>query len=187
VLEQMMDLGAVLPLRFGLLYPDLDRLTASLRDRAPELTAALSRVQDHFEWGLTVATRTVPTRDSGLEPVAVGTVEPVGRDYLTKRRAERDAARARDDDAARAGAEIHRALSSLSTDATLNRPAGSRARGATVVLKASYLVPSEAEEPFRAAAEAELAARPSLELVGELTGPWPPYHFCAVSLEEVPA
>jgi hypothetical protein len=188
VLEQMLEEGAVLPLRFGVMYPDLDRLRRSLGARASELASALRRLENQREWGLTVEAGDQPvTASTGPVTAAAGPASS-GRGYLAGRRVEREAAEARDEELARVADGIHRALCGVAADAVVHAPASLPDRRARVVLRASYLVPAPSEAEFRQRAEAALkGARSDLRLVGDLTGPWPPYHFCDVSLEEVPA
>lgn len=181
VLEQMLDWGAVLPLRFGVLYPDLGHLKDMLRVKGAALARILTRVEGHCEWGLTVTAGPAgPTGDpSG---------SPDGRDYLVRRRAQREVAGRRAEEAAGAVAALHRVLSAMSTDSVVDGGRGGSAGRQNVVLRASYLIPYGSNEAFYCATEAELSAcSPVLGLAGELTGPWPPYHFCDGSLEEVPA
>lgn len=183
VLEQMLDRGAVVPFRFGVLYPDLDRLRALLSERAPVLADTLRRLENQSEWGLTVA-----VGDSG----STGTISPLpstaGRDYLARRREERVAEDQEAEELARAAAGIHESLLEVVSEAVILPAGRSEGRTQKAVLRASYLVPNTAVDPFRTAAEAALTSSPSrLRLTGELTGPWPAYHFCDSSLEQVPA
>lgn len=184
VLEQVMDRGAVLPLRFGVLYPDVDRLHQLLRDRAGAFRQTLQALEGHGEWGLTVTGAVADARaGNSLEGEGAGPSD--GRDYLSRRRAERQQAEARADRVAQVASEIHRRLQELSGAAVVHR---GPARRADAVLRASYLVPEESTEAFKQVCEQLLTDAPAeLDLSGELTGPWPPYHFCDLSLDEVPA
>lgn len=185
VLEQMLEKGAVLPLRFGVLYPSLEPLRQVLTERAAAFGDALRHLENHYEWGLTISAEeagaprplnAVPAADSG------------GRDYLARRRADRIAEGERSRDTARVAACVHDALLELSDDARVH-PAARPPRGdGKVVLRASYLVSAAVADAFRAAAEQALsAAPPHLRLTGELTGPWPPYHFCDLTLDGMTA
>jgi len=181
VLERVMDIGSVLPLRFGVLYPDVDRLRDLLRDRSGAFDQALGAIEGQSEWGLTITSE----GEAGEEGPAVTPAD--GRDYLSRRRTERVAGQARAERMSQVAAAVHEGLRDVSTGAVIHR-AGASGRRANAVLRASYLVPVEGAEAFRAACEALLTkAPPDLGLSGELTGPWPPYHFCDISLEEVPA
>lgn len=183
VLEQVLDLGAVLPLRFGVLYPSLDRIRAVLDEQAATLAEALRRVDGHREWGLTITVEQAPVDRPTPSLTSVD-----GRDYLARRRAEREAAERQADEQAAAVAEIHRDLDAVAAAAVVHRAVAGTASRGKVVMRASYLVAESTAAAFRQAAEAGLrSAAPALGLSGDLTGPWPPYHFCDVSLEGVPA
>ncbi len=189
VLERILDWGAVLPLRFGVLYPDLYAVEDMLRVRGPALAESLQRVEGHCEWGLTVtagADRSGAGATDGADGAEDGAA-PEGRDYLMSRREERETAARRAEEAAAAAAGLHRRLCELASDAVVERPGGAT-RKQNVVLRASYLVAASSAGSFYAAAEEGLGASyPQLGLTGELTGPWPPYHFCSGTFEEVPA
>lgn len=180
VLERVMDRGAVLPLRFGVLYPDVDRLREVLTERADAFGRALGALEGRTEWGLTLT-----SESSAEDPTASAPAD--GRDYLSRRRTEREAGQARAETLSQVAAAVHDGLRELSSAAVIHRTAGPGRRPA-VVLRASYLVPIESAGAFRQTCEALLTdAPPELGLSGELTGPWPPYHFCDVSLDGVPA
>jgi hypothetical protein len=194
ILEQVLERGPVLPLRFGVLYPDADCVRAVLRDQAGSLSSELRRLEGHSEWGLTLEVPGDPPPAADAAPGGQVTARSPdaaatrGRDYLSQRRAERDRARARSDEAAAAAAAVHEALLGVAVDSVLQRPGphGQPSRGG--VLRASYLVPAGVEDVFRRLAEEQLRAAPAgLGLSGELTGPWPAYHFCASALEGMPA
>ncbi|HET6963159.1 MAG TPA: GvpL/GvpF family gas vesicle protein [Acidimicrobiales bacterium] len=185
VLEQMLERGAVLPLRFGVLYPSLEPLRQVLTDRAAAFGDALRHLENHYEWGLTISAEgagaprrlnAVPAADSG------------GRDYLARRRADRIAEEERSRDTAQVAAGIHEALLELSDDARIQPTARPTGGDGKVVLRASYLVSAASADAFQATAEQALsAAPPHLRLTGELTGPWPPYHFCDLALDGMTA
>ena len=178
VLERMMDVGAGLPLRFGVLYPDVERLRQMLQDRATAFRRTLNALDGHSEWGLTITSERAE-HHPGSSPMP-----PDGRDYLSRRRAERQAAQARTDRLAQIGAAIHQQLQERCAAAVAHSGTGTIGRHGDVLLRASYLVPTASAETFRLSCEELLTDAPSeLHLVGELTGPWPPYHFCDASLE----
>ena len=186
VLEHMMDRGAVLPLRFGVLYPDVERLRSLLDDRADSFRHALVALDGHGEWGLTITAQAEAAEADGLDRAVKAVAD--GRDYLSRRRAERQAAEARSSRLADAGSGIHDRLQAICTAATVHQGGGAPGRSGQVVLRGSYLVRTDAADAFRLACEQLLLESPSeLALTGDLSGPWPPYHFCDVSLDEVSA
>lgn len=182
VLEQIMDHGAVLPLRFGVLYPDREGLRVLLQERADSLGQALEGLDGQSEWGLTITS----DRRPGEADDSVAGAD--GRDYLARRRDQRRMADERADRLARAGTAIHERLLGSCTAAVLHRQTASWAGPGQVVLRGSYLVRNEAAPAFKRACEECLTeGAGEFDLSGDLTGPWPPYHFCEISLDEVPA
>lgn len=185
VLEQVLERGPVLPLRFGVMYPTLDRVRRALDDNTAAIEGELRRLAGFCEWGLTV--RAGPEPDPPREDLA-----PVrdinagsGRNYLDRRRKERDAAEELRSTMGMAAERIHDSLLAVACDAVV-LPSGGPQAGAEdrPVMRAAYLVASEGTDGFRAAAEAAMGvAPPELGLTGELTGPWPPYHFSDVCLD----
>lgn len=175
VLEAAMASGAVVPFRLCTVYSSPERLVAMLEREGPSLTSALRRLERSEEWGVKAFLRAPAHAAAGEDPGAAAS----GRDYLSRKREQRDAV-----DAGREASEavvmgIHARLAERASAAVLSRPQDRRLSGrdAEMVLNAAYLVPREAVDAFRALVEQ--LARPhepdGLEL--ELTGPWPPYHF----------
>lgn len=186
VLERLLDAGAVLPLRFGVMYPDDGDLRRLLQVRSTAIESELARLDGHSEWGLTVSVAPA----AGL--VAVRDIHTGGgRDYLDRRRSERDQAEQRRRQESRVRDVIHDTLLAVASDGVIlgSRPT-SPETGERCVLRASYLVPSTRVDEFRRAAESVLvSASGEMSLGGELTGPWPAYHFTDLRLdgEGVPA
>lgn len=182
VLEQVLEQGAVLPLRFGVLFRSAGQLRELMAEKQVELEVALRRLDGSCEWGLTIGVERPETAEAG----AVTPAE--GRDYLVRRRDDRLAQEEAEATSRRAAAAIHAGLAGLATESVVHPARRPNRRKDSVVLRASYLVPRDRTGDFRSAAESGLLdAHPELGLVGELTGPWPPYHFCDVSLDGVPA
>ncbi len=187
VLERLLDGGAVLPLRFGVMYTDDNQLRGLLRSRSTTIESELTRLAGHSEWGLTVDL--IPA--AGLAPVHDIHTVGGGRDYLDRRRSERDAAERRAEQEGLVRESIHESLLSVAADGViLSRRRGSSGADERCVMRASYLVDSDRVDVFRATAESVLVgASAEWSLSGELTGPWPAYHFTDLRLdgEGVPA
>lgn len=175
VVEAALESGPVLPMRFGTMVSSREGLADVLASSTGELRERLEFLRGKREWGLRVE------RDpAGPVPLAGAAG---GRDYLTRRRAERDEEAKRAEELAEAAEGIHARLADLAAGSVVH-PAGGRGDGRSTVLKASYLVGEEDAAAFRRAAEAALVGAPAgLGLTGELTGPWPAYHFADVRLE----
>jgi hypothetical protein len=173
---------AIVPLAFGTVFRDDERVRGLLRDQAPALGERLTAVRGCAEW--VVALHLL--RDPDVEDVAsqsqaiqnlraeIATSTP-GRAHLLRQRlatVERDEARRLQAELAE---QVLSSLRSVAADVfaeplptdTVERP----------LLRASVLVPRRAESAFLDQVD-RLRARwpePSYRLL--LTGPWPPYRF----------
>ena len=139
---------AVLPVRFGRGFHDLDALEAALARRAPQLGERLRAVQGCVELG-------VHAVGDVTEPVAARR----GREYMEARL--RETAQV---------AEIHATLAEHARES-----ARDGAAGAGQLLHAAYLVPRRAVDDFLAAVSQMRERHPGLTFA--CTGPWPPYSF----------
>lgn len=179
VLEEALARAAVLPFRFGVMYRDRDTVERVIEAHAAAVRAELDRLEGRAEWG-------VALHRSGRAPAPLHSptgTGPAGRDYLTQRRDQRSTAARWDEEAAEVAVSLHDRLADLADEAVTHRPdAGSR-KGGRCLMRASYLIRASRIGDFRRAADEMLSEAPAhLGLSGELTGPWPPYHFIDVDL-----
>lgn len=146
--------AAVLPVRFGRGYGDVEALREAVTERATELSDGLARVRDCVEVGL----RVLAAPDEG----AAG-VPSSGREYLRARLDERLRGE-------RLAHELHAPLETMARASTCSVLATPR-----LLLSASYLVPRDGLDAFRNAVAEVQRAHPDLSMA--CTGPWPPYSF----------
>jgi gas vesicle protein GvpL/GvpF len=149
---------AVLPARFGRGFRDSDDVEAALARLAPDLEERLREVSGCVEIGLHVASSSPPPAPAAS-----------GREYMQDRL--RDLARAES-----LAEDIHAPLAERARAATRTRSVG-----ATALLRAAYLVPSDDLEAFRSAVDE--AQRRHSDLSFACTGPWPPYSFAVLERE----
>jgi hypothetical protein len=174
-------LGTVLPLSFGTIYRDDDRVREMLSEDVEGRRVQLELLDGHAEWVVTVSRDAdAPADDAALraldEKIAAS---PPGRAFLLDKQRGTTLSRSverRDGDAASA------ALAGLEEVAvrTYQEPVVSGGTEA-VALRASILVARE-REPALAKAIAELESR--LRARGyrvRASGPWPAYRFGSVS------
>lgn len=174
-------LGTVLPLSFGTIYRDDDRVREMLSEDAEGRRVQLESLDGHAEWVVTVSRDAdAPADDAALraldEKIAAS---PPGRAFLLDKQRGTTLSRSverRDSDAASA------ALAGLEEVAvrTYQEPVVSGGTEA-VALRASILVARE-REPALAKAITELESR--LRALGyrvRASGPWPAYRFGSVS------
>lgn len=168
--------GTMLPMRLFTLFSNDERALAHIGRARKTIDRALQRVTGRGEWGLRlilderkVGRPTTGDRREGRRAVS-------GTDFLLKKKAEKDAVRRLQTDAARQADRLFEDLARRADDARRRRP--EPARGPVrVVLDAAFLVPIPRARAFSAAARvhARSVARAGFDLV--LTGPWPPYTF----------
>jgi hypothetical protein len=174
VLDEALQVGAVVPFRICTIYASRARVEEMLvREREP-LTAALRRLRGMAEWGV----KGFAVGAGNGNGAAAG--EPAsGTEYLARRRderaAEEDTRQALD---AAVGA-VHARLRERAADAVLSPPQAGQLTGrkAEMVLNGAYLVADADVDDFHRLV-AELDGRHRTEgMQLELTGPWPAYHF----------
>jgi hypothetical protein len=172
VLDEAMGRGAVVPFRICTIYESAARVQEMLARERDHLTAALRRLRGMAEWGVKAYAVGVHSEAAAAQPVS-------GTDYLSRKRADRDAAEIAWQAVDAAVDAVHAKLRERAADEALRLPQAGPLSGheGEMVLNAAYLVADADADGFRALV-AELADRhgkDGLEL--ELTGPWPPYNF----------
>jgi hypothetical protein len=171
-LQAAMAGGAVVPFRLCTIYASPERLDAMLDAERLELTAALERLDGMQEWGVKAFLHEAAPVPAAAEPAT-------GTEYLSRKRARREAAEAGREAIETVVAEVHARLAERAAAAVLSRPQDRRLSGrdTEMVLNAAYLVPRDQAGAFRDAVS-ELGRRHEPDGVElELTGPWPPHHF----------
>ncbi|MEU5388509.1 GvpL/GvpF family gas vesicle protein [Kitasatospora cineracea] len=181
--------GRALPVRFGTVYRDDDRVRALLTAHADAFRTALARVADRTEWGVKAHLDKARLDQARLDQArteaeaATGTGGPPDDDrpgtaYLLRRRAARDRDTRDLADAAARARQVHLALTGLADHSTEHPPQPPEATGVRdpMLLNGAYLVHRSREAGFaRAVRDLREQHAPVLRL--ELTGPWPPYSF----------
>jgi hypothetical protein len=167
VLSRAVGATPLVPLRFGAVFRDEGGVREMLRDRRAELREALDRLSGRVELGVKVFLVAEPQADES-QPAS-------GREYLLQKQRARDAAATAQADALDRVRALHEQLASFADDSRVNAPQAPELSGRRepMLLNAAYLVPTEQQPEFTAAADDHGDER--LEVV--VTGPWPPYNF----------
>jgi hypothetical protein len=170
VLERLLELTTIVPLRFGAIFEDTAAIESMVEQRRDELTGTLERVRGCVELGVQVWQE---TRRAGDDAPAAS-----GRAYLERRQ---EARRSAEEWAVRVQELLGAAHDRLLADAeggVVNRPQPRELTGRdeTMLLNAAYLVPAGDQALARTVAELDAEHR-ELGLRFELTGPWPPHNF----------
>ncbi|GAA1725672.1 GvpL/GvpF family gas vesicle protein [Streptomyces yatensis] len=176
--------SCVIPVRLATVCQGEEGLRRMLATGRERFASALDRLEGRVEWGVkayaaTPAPQEPPAPDGppAGTPNAPGGMS--GRDYLRRRKAQRQAAERRWGDTEEGARLVHETLSGLAERARLHPPQDPRLSGVSDrnVLNAAYLVRREDGAAF-AERVGELAGRTAALRV-ELTGPWAPYSFTA--------
>ena len=168
VLQRLMPLTTVVPLRFGSIHRDRAGVEDFLAEGRDAFADALERLRGRVELGVKVWLEPTPS--------AAETDAASGREYLERRREARDRA-----SAARAGLDanlhhVHARLLGVAEDGRLSRPQPRELTGSErrMAMNAAYLVPA-GDGTLIDEVERLRAELPDLDL--EVTGPWAPYSF----------
>ncbi|WP_413810332.1 GvpL/GvpF family gas vesicle protein [Streptomyces sp. OE57] len=189
--------SCVIPVRLATVCHGDEGLRRMLATGRERFASALDRLEGRVEWGV----KAYATQPAAEKPPA-GTANAAnapsapnspsapsapnspgamsGRDYLRRRKAQRQAAERRWGDTEEGTRLVHDTLGALAERSRLHPPQDPRLSGISDrnVLNAAYLVRREDSADF-AERVGELAGRtPALRL--ELTGPWAPYSFTAM-------
>lgn len=160
VVDELASLNAaVVPVRFGAAFRDVESLRRAVAPRAHALVGALGRVRGCVELGVRVLAPAPPEqRESGS-----------GRAYMVTRLDEVRRAE-------RLGGELHAPLAELA------RASDHRVHVTPqLLLSAAYLVERDRVATFRGVVEELAASREELSFA--CTGPWPAYSFGTLDLD----
>jgi hypothetical protein len=174
VLDTLVPLMAVVPMRFGSIFSSKGALQQMLEENVDALTECLDRVRGKVEWG-------VKLYRNADERVEVPSAPASGRDYLQRRSAEMRAAEEAIAAAGSVAQEVYEELAKSSDGAVM--VASRRERDASMVLNAAYLVPDSRRDEFMKRADRAQEDHPGFVL--EITGPWPAYNFTKVDVAGV--
>lgn len=192
MIERIHQKGAVLPVKFGAVYPDREALLTALAERHDDLLAQLQRLGHCDEWGIHLyADRQAIQRLTAEHPTLqrlkdeLAAASP-GRAYLLKRKLSDEM-----------GAISEEALNGLARTsyerlarfavAGQSNPRSQRATGEAgeqEIFHATFLVQRANLAGFLG--EVQRLAEEQEGLRCEYSGPWPPYSFAELPREKLP-
>jgi hypothetical protein len=181
---------ALVPMAFGTVYRNEERIAALLREQREALTATLEELRGKDEWGIKlfaehsrllagVAGMSAAVQHLQTEAETAGT----GRAYLLRKQREKLVA-AEASQALRDGCvAVIEGLSALSASVRTEAPPAQQPDDRQLVLKAAFLVERVRVAEFKDAAAALAERYSPLGLDIELSGPWAAYSFVGARLE----
>ncbi|HEX8117872.1 MAG TPA: GvpL/GvpF family gas vesicle protein [Pyrinomonadaceae bacterium] len=188
VAEHFARRAAVVPLRFGAIYLKREGVELMLGERAAQFRGVLARLEGREEWGVNVYVERARLRDEVTrlsarlrEMAERADASAPGQAYLLRKKIDG----LRDEEARaetrRVAREVEEILKEACDGAVRLRVLKDEAtEQGELAARLAFLVPREAFDAFRVAAE-QLAERYTpLGFRFELTGPWPAYNFAVV-------
>ena len=170
VVERIMASRPVLPVRFGTILADDERIQAVLAERQAEMKADLVHVAGCVELGV----RVLWDPPAGEPQVAASSLAPEmqtpGARYLQKRAVEEHTRRSVQEQGKALAGELSRALRTKAVDTRQSVLQTER-----MLLNAAFLVPQNEVAAFLSAVEKLRGEHGQLAFL--CSGPWPPYHF----------
>ena len=174
VVEHFARQHPVIPMKLFTLFTSDERAVTHVTRTRRTLARLFARVADREEWGV----RLLLDEKRALAPRAAPVTAASGTEFLTRKKAAKDA---RQQVVAGALAEADRLFDTLTDLADDSRRRTPAVEGPTsrMVLDAAFLVPRRGARRFRAAASEAARALAARGFELSVTGPWPPYHFVA--------
>ncbi|MER5950296.1 GvpL/GvpF family gas vesicle protein [Streptomyces sp. NPDC001904] len=168
--------STLLPLRMMTVYVDEAGVLAMLDDRAGTFRRALHLLAEHVEMGIKVYADPDAAQESLATPGATRPHSP-GRDYLKRRRAQRDRHASTYRAAGEAAQHAHARATAFARAHVSHRLQGTEltARREQNLVNDAYLVARTDLADFAAAVTASNGTAPGVSV--EVTGPWVPYSF----------
>jgi hypothetical protein len=198
--------SAVLPLRLGTLFHSRDSLLASLRRLRSTVAEFLTRLGCRQEWGVKLylakdrpapipghvgpprphyLSRPNPSlaEDSpvvGATRTAGAILATSGTAYLARKRAQLDRRREERQRIHRTIQDVERRLADKAEQSCRirNLPSSLTGRAEEMVFNAAFLLPSSMQTNWLETVQDVFRDVQNEDLLLEVSGPWPPYHFC---------
>ncbi|MFI7382610.1 GvpL/GvpF family gas vesicle protein [Streptomyces sp. NPDC049813] len=186
VIAALAAVTSPLPLRLATVFRDDDGVRAMLEEQQERFRTSLARIADRVEWGVKVFVEDQPAQSAptpGAEQRERVSAQSLGagsgRDYLRRRRAEREGRDQVWRQAETFAQSLHDRLCAGSAETRIHPPQNpelAKSSGRNV-LNGAYLVDRSASEAFVELVDATKDGQPGLRV--ELTGPWAAYSFSA--------
>lgn len=179
LVERAMQFSPVLPARFGTLFSSLESLKALVDNHCEAILRFLEYAADKEEWAVKGLLDREEAQRHFLAAAGVLPSSP-GTRYLMEQRHRAQAAREVKSWVSQISLTLAARLERQAVDFRPLRPLARQTSGREqeMVFNWAFFVARRDREAFRLQVEELSAAQASQGLVLELSGPWPPYHFC---------
>jgi hypothetical protein len=177
------DSSAVLPLRMGTVFRSHDSLRATLSRFRPTVSDFLRQLGDRQEWGIKLYLRKARL---DAKPVDASPPSPhffalqSGASYLAQKKAQLESRRESQAAVRKTIETVERRLTGIAERCcrVRNLPSDLTGRADEMVFNAAFLLPSSSRENWLETVQGVGQEVCSKGLSLEVSGPWPPYHFC---------
>jgi len=181
---QAADSSTVLPLRLGAVFRSQDSLQAALARCRPIVAAFLQQFRQRQEWGVKLywqtSQREDPAGHAGPPSPHYSTAARTGTGYLAGKKVQLE-------DRRKLRAAVHQTVQTIEQRLSATAEHYCRLRTLTgeltgrtedMVFNAAFLLSSATRESWLEMIERVRQDICQAGLLLELSGPWPPYHFC---------
>lgn len=186
VVQLVMGVSPVLPVKFGSIFRSRGSLAEFLGRHREGITQALEQLRDKTEWSVKgylveeEARRIIGAADPEIQSRLAALSLSPGARYLQQKRLDAMLEAALEAGVARVAQDLQQALARHAVVATALRRHASAVTGRPerMVFNDSFLLTPEMLPDFRIALAEQQEVYQSIGLSLELRGPWPPYNFC---------
>jgi hypothetical protein len=184
IICQAASSSAVLPLRLGTVFQSLDSLQAMLVRCQATVAKYLEQLGDRQEWGVKLylekhRLEPIPGHTGPPAPHYLGT-PPTGTAYLTQKKVQLDGRREQRASVYQTIQTVEQCLAGKAEHCCRIRTLPNDLTGRTeeMVFNAAFLLPSSSQASWLETVQSIDREVHGKGLVLEVSGPWPPYHFC---------
>ncbi|MCX7425939.1 MAG: GvpL/GvpF family gas vesicle protein [Planctomycetia bacterium] len=183
IIRQAARTSAVLPLRMGTVLRSEDSLLATLARCRETATTLLGQLEGRQEWGVRVYQakhHLDDTAHAGPPSPHRDATDSPGRDYLRRKKADLCKRRELETWVERELQTVQSQLSNQADRCCRVRPLSSQLTGRPekMVFHAAFLLPEAIKDAWLETVRRVDECIRGKGLLLEVTGPWPPYHFC---------
>jgi endonuclease V-like protein UPF0215 family len=188
IIRQVTEIYPVIPVRFGAIYENAERVLEILRCSYDRFCSHLDSISDKEEWGIKVYARKgagEKAAEASSELVRqmeerISSATSAGQAYLLKKKRENLIRQESADLLIELSESLYQQMLSWSVEGRANKLLSKRATGREdeMVLNAAFLLDKSDVETFRKKLDALAADYGQDGLSFEISGPWPCYNFC---------
>lgn len=187
VLKTVAGFHPIIPVRFGTLYRSQEKIQTMLRSRYEDLCTFLTFVQDKEEWGVKMymdkeaGGKLAQATNPALQALEIRlSSASAGERYFLQKRKEK---MRREDTWRNVATFTEEVCAQLASSAVAIQPSRLLERRATgrdeeMIFNAAFLVAKESQSLFGSCLDHLAGDNVEKGIFFELSGPWPPYHFC---------